>query len=99
MRWAGLGLGLTGAVIVILARSEIEAEPPLAIALTVGALLAMVTATLYEKRFGVSHHPVTSNFVQYAISFPAVMLAAWLLEPMRVDWTIELGAALAYLVV
>ncbi len=99
MRWAGLGLGLAGAAIVILARSRIEAEPLLGILLTVCALMAMVTATLYEKRFGVSHHPVTSNFVQYAVSFPAVLMSAWLLEPMRVDWTFELGAALAYLVV
>jgi drug/metabolite transporter (DMT)-like permease len=99
LRWVGLALGLAGAVTVILARAEIESASLLAILSTVGALLAMVTATLYEKRFGISHHPVTSNFVQYVVSFPAVLAVAWVMEPMRVEWTIELMAALAYLVV
>lgn len=97
-RWLGLALGLAGAAIVILARSDIEPAPLLAILCTVGALFAMVAATLYEKRFGVSHHPVTSNLLQYVIGFVALIPVAWLIEPMSIEWAPPLFAALAYLV-
>lgn len=98
-RWLGLLLGLVGAVSVILAKEHMERPSLPAMACTVGSLLAIVAATLYEKRFGVHHHPVTSNTIQYAVGLAAVLPMAWLLEPMRVLWTAELVAALAYLVV
>ncbi|HSN23133.1 MAG TPA: DMT family transporter, partial [Methylomicrobium sp.] len=55
--------------------------------------------TLYEKRFGVAQHPVTSNLVQYAVGFAAVLPLAWVLEDMRVFWTGPMIAALIYLAI
>jgi hypothetical protein len=48
----------------------------------VGALAGMTAAALYEKRFGVAHHPVTANLIQYGVGLilvlpPAVPEAAW----------------------
>ena len=55
--WIGLGLGLAGAALVILARSAVEALPVLGVLAAVGALGGMTIGTLYEKRFGISPAP------------------------------------------
>lgn len=97
--WVGLGLGLAGAGLVIGARSAIEATSVWGILFAAGGLVGMTAATLYEKRFGVAQHPVTANVIQYAVGLAAVLPVAWAIEDMRVDWTGELVAALAYLVI
>jgi drug/metabolite transporter (DMT)-like permease len=96
--WIGLALGLAGAATVILARSQVAAENPLGVLMTVGALLGITAGTLYEKRFGVGHHPVTSNLIQYAVGAAFAAPLALLTEDVRIDWTGEFVAVMAYLV-
>lgn len=98
-RWIGLGLGLLGAGIVILARSAVEATSALGVLFAVGALASMTSGTLYEKRFGVAHHPVSANLIQYAVGLIVAFAIAWAFEDMRVRWSGELALALGYLVV
>lgn len=98
-QWVGLGLGILGAAIVITARSSVDAASWAGILCAFGALLGMTAGTLYEKRFGVAQHPVTSNLVQYAVGFAAVLPLAWVLEDMRVVWTVPMIAALVYLAI
>lgn len=97
--WIGLALGLAGAALVILGRSAIAAENLFGIACTVLALLGITAGTLWEKRFGVTHHPVTSNLIQYAVGAGFTLPAAWATETMAVSWNIEFAAVLAYLVI
>jgi len=97
-RWAGLTLGLAGAVIVIVARSAVGATSWVGILAAVGALGAITAGTLYEKRFGVTHHPVTANAVQYVVAFVLILPLAAATEQMQVEWVPELYVALAYLV-
>lgn len=99
LRWIGLGLGLAGAALVIVARSAIEVTSTIGIVCAVGGLAGMTAATLYEKRFGVQQHAVTANVVQYAVGLAATLPVAWALEDMRVEWTGEFVGALAYLVI
>lgn len=99
LRWLGLALGLGGAAMVILARMGLGPTSVPGLLAATGALVAMTGATLYEKRFGGTHHPVTANLVQYAAGFVIVLPVAALLETMTVTWTAELGVALAYLVI
>lgn len=99
LRWAGLALGLAGAGLVILARSAVEVTSGLGLLCAAGGLLGMTAATLYEKRFGLQHHPVTANVVQYAVGLAATLPIAWAMEEMRVEWTGDFVAALAYLVI
>ena len=73
LRWAGLALGMAGAATVIMSRSSVELQHPLGIAAAVGALFAITAGTLWEKRFGKSHHPVVSNAVQYLAGLAGVM--------------------------
>ncbi|MFM7336486.1 MAG: DMT family transporter [Tabrizicola sp.] len=98
-RWIGLALGLTGAVTVILARSGIAHEPPLGVLAAVGGLIGMTAATLYEKRFGVTTHPVPANLIQYAVGALFTLPLALATEGLHADWTPELWATLAYLVI
>lgn len=99
LRWLGLALGLGGAAVVILARMGLGPTSVPGLLAAAGALVSMTGATLYEKRFGGNHHPVTANLVQYAAGFAVVLPVAALLETMTVTWTVELGVALAYLVI
>lgn len=98
-RWAGLALGVSGAALVIIAKASIDVLAPLGLLFAVGALLCITSGTLYEKRFGVATHPVTSNLVQYAVGLAVTAPLAFWLEPMRIEWTGPLLGALAYLVV
>ena len=98
-RWIGLALGLAGAMTVILSRASISAENPLGLLAAVGGLFGMTGGTLYEKRFGVGHHPVTSNIIQYAVGAVATVPLAWLTEHGRIDWSPEFLWVMAYLVI
>ena len=98
-RWAGLGLGLLGAAVVILARSAVEVTSVVALLCAAGALAGMTAGTLYEKRFGVEGHPLTTNLVQYSVGLVAILPVALALEDLRVDWTSDLLLSLAYLVI
>ena len=98
-RWTGLALGLIGAAIVIIARSDIETPPLLAFMFACVALLGISGGSLWEKRFGASHHPITSNLIGYAAGLIGVMPLMLVLETMHVQWTWGFVASLAYLVV
>ena len=99
VQWLGLCLGILGAALVISARSAVDATSALGILCSFGALFGMTAGTLYEKRFGVAQHPVTSNLVQYSVGFAAVLPLAWALEDMRLSWTGPMIAALLYLAI
>jgi drug/metabolite transporter (DMT)-like permease len=97
--WIGLGLGLAGAALVILARSAVESLPVLGVLAAIGALGGMTIGTLYEKRFGISQHPVTANTIQYAAGLLTTLPLAFLLEDRTVEWSLPLGLSLLYLIV
>jgi drug/metabolite transporter (DMT)-like permease len=97
--WIGLGLGLGGAALVILARSAVEALPLAGVLAAIGALTAITMGTLYEKRFGVAQHPVTSNSVQYVAGLAVTFPLAWALEAHAVTVSAPFVLALSYLVV
>jgi drug/metabolite transporter (DMT)-like permease len=76
--WAGLGLGFCGAVVVILGYERMAHFPLLGVLCAVAALCGMTGATLYEKRFGISQHPLTANMVQYVVGLVTTLpFALW----------------------
>lgn len=98
-RWGGLLLGLGGTALVIFSRLGI-ATPSAAGFLFAGvALFGMTAATLWEKRFGLSHHPVTANLIGFVAGLIGILPFVLLLEEGRVDWTWEFAGALGYLVI
>ncbi len=97
--WIGLALGLSGAAVVILSRSDIGAGTLFGVACTVVALLGITAGTLWEKRFGVTHHPVAANLIQYAVGLAFALPAAWATETMAVVWDPTMIGVMAYLVI
>ena len=98
-RWIGLIFGLAGAALVILVRSATEVGSALGILMIVGALLGISGGSLYEKRFGIHQHPVTTNVVQYLVGFAGTLPFAAALETHAIQWSGEFIGALAYLVI
>jgi drug/metabolite transporter (DMT)-like permease len=99
LQWLGLILGLAGAAAVIVARAGVEEVSIPGIACAVAALFGMTLATLWEKRFGLHHHPVASNAVQYLVGFVAIAPFAFLIEGAQVSWNVQFVIALGYLVI
>jgi drug/metabolite transporter (DMT)-like permease len=97
-RWIGLGLGLLGTFLVLYGNLGIQPISAIVLLFSVSALIAFTLATVWEKRFGVSHHPLTSNLVQYVVGFLCTLPLAMLFEPMNVTITPAFLGALAYLV-
>ncbi len=106
-RWAGLVLGLAGTGIVIMTRASIEPPTLIGFLSAVLALGGITAASLWEKRFGLSHHPVTANLIGYTAGLIGILPFAFLLESAPgswnifagVRWTWEFTAAVAYLVI
>ena len=99
LRWAGLVLGLTGVIIVIIGRSTIQTPTLVGISFGLLGLCGITSGVLYEKRFGVSYHPVVSNLIQFTAGLCVIFPIAYISETMQVQWTGELMIALAYLVI
>lgn len=98
-QWLGLALGLTGAVIVIAVRSEIAAPSAIGFLFAALALFGITGGSLWEKRFGVSHHPVTSNLVGFTAGLLGVAPFMIAFESMTIVWTWQLVASLVYLII
>lgn len=97
--WAGLALGLLGAGMVIVSGSGVAAGGWLGLGFAVAALVLMAAGALLERRGGRPVHLVTANLVMCAVGLVATLPVALLTETMRVAWTGEFVAGLAYLVV
>jgi len=99
MRWTGLIMGVAGAGIVIVAKTEVEAASSAGLLYGVLALVCMTAGTLWEKCYGTEVHPISANMVQYTVGLAVAAPLAFMLEPMLVQWTTGLFVSLAYLVI
>ncbi|ASJ72625.1 DMT family transporter [Granulosicoccus antarcticus] len=97
-RWLGLALGLAGTSLVLAGNAGIEPISLTVLVFSTSALIAFTIATVWEKRFGVAHHPLTSNMVQYTVGLAGTLPLALLFEPMHIEVTVPFLFALAYLV-
>ena len=96
--WIGLLLGLAGVAVVVLAKSTAGAT--LAGILTAFAALVFITAgTLWEKRFGTTHHPIVANLVQCSVALVVALAAAAPLERFHSDWSWPFSLSMLYLVI
>ena len=98
-QWSGLLLALLGTVVVILARSAIAKPSSAALLFAVIGLIGIVAGSLWEKRFGLDHHPVTASLIGYVAGLLGVVPIMLATETMQVTWNWGLAGALAYLVI
>ncbi len=97
--WLGLALGLAGAALVILSGEAHGGGSLAGLVCALGALLGISAATLYEKRFGSTLHPVTANAIQYATGLVTTLPLVLLFGQYRLIWSVEMVASLGYLVI
>ena len=83
----------------ITGNTSVQPVSLIVVVFSVIALLSFTAATVWEKRFGTEHHPLTSNVVQYAVGFLFTLPLAAVFEPMNINVTIPFLIALAYLVI
>lgn len=98
-QWVGLILGLTGAVLVITARADVAPPTALGLGFAVLGLLGITGGSLWEKRFGISHHPVSANLVGFAAGFVGVAPFMVAFESMQITWSLPLIGALVYVII
>ncbi len=97
--WLGLSLGLVGCAVVIVARSVVEPPSLFGFACTFLGLAGIIGGSLWEKKFGLNHHPVTTNLIGYTAGLLGVLPLLLLLETPQINWTWEFTAAISYLVI
>ncbi|WP_428515726.1 DMT family transporter [Roseovarius sp.] len=97
-QWSGLILGLLGAGVVIAARAAVEPPSVAGFAFAVIGLGGIVAASLWEKRFGVQHHPVTSNLVGYAVGLVGILPLLALQDDLSITWGWPFLGVMVYLV-
>lgn len=77
-QWLGLGLGLSGLILVVSERLGLGEVTPTNMALALFALLAITAGTLYQKRFVAPCDVRTANAVQLAAALAITAPLAWL---------------------
>ena len=85
-QWSGLLLGVLGAGVVIAARAAVEPPSVVGFIFAMIGLAGIVVASLWEKRFGVHHHPVTSNLVGYAVGLVGILPLLAMQEDLTIAW-------------
>ncbi|MCE4540210.1 DMT family transporter [Pelomonas sp. P7] len=95
-QWLGVALGLAGVVLVIWHKLTVGTSFGAPLLLCVMALLAITGGTLYQKRFVPQFDLRTGQVVQFAAALAATLPAAWLTEPMRIEWNASVLLAMAW---
>ena len=95
-RWAGIGLGFAGAVLVLAPKlgSGGDAIPPAAIGVGLLAVAGFTAGTLWQKRTGTSVDLRAVTMIQYSAALVPTLLAALLFEDVRLDPVPELALGL-----
>ncbi|MDP4062620.1 hypothetical protein RBLE17_23860 [Rhodobacteraceae bacterium LE17] len=99
LQWFGLAIAMIGTLTVIVARLEIGPPPLAGFGFAALALAGITLATLWEKRFGLSHHPVSANLIGYSAGLLGLLPFLNWAEIAAVNWTPSFYWALAYLVI
>jgi drug/metabolite transporter (DMT)-like permease len=98
-QWLGLALGVSGVVLVLWERANLNEIQPVGVVLCLGSLLCISYGTIHQKRYCGNMDLVSGGLIQAVTACIVTGVAAFILEPMRVHWSLEFSLALAWLVV
>ncbi len=97
-QWFGLALGIAGVYLVVADKTVAGEASALGWAAALCALIGITIGTLYQKRFGGGIDWRSALVIQYASAGVFFATGSLLFETRAIHWTIELVAALAWLV-
>lgn len=98
-QWGGLLTALAGTTAVIVSRLEIGPPSVLGFVFVLFGLAGITGATLWEKRFGLSHHPIAANLIGYATGLICLLPFLYLEDAQPIHWDWEFFAVMVYLVI
>ena len=99
LQWLGHAIAMVSTLTVIIERLEIGPPPRTGFGFTALALGEITLATLWEKRFGLSHHPVSALLIGYSAGLLGLLPFLHWAEIAAINWTPSFYWALAYLVI
>ncbi|MEL7463463.1 MAG: DMT family transporter [Pseudomonadota bacterium] len=98
-QWLGMTLGLAGVALVVARKAgggEIEAFP---ILLCVVGLIGISYASILQKRRQITERLAGDSAIQFASAAIFCFVFAAMFEEFRIDWTLNFGLALTWMVV
>lgn len=97
-QWLGLALGIGGVYLVVADKTVAGEATAIGWIAALCALIAITVGTLYQKRFGGGIDWRAALIIQYSSAGVLFAVGSLLFENQRIEWTIELIGALAWLV-
>lgn len=97
-QWLGLALGIGGVYLVVADKTVAGEATAIGWTAALCALIAITVGTLYQKRFGGGIDWRAALIIQYSSAGVLFAVGSLLFENQRIEWTIELIGALAWLV-
>ncbi len=97
-RWAGLALGFAGVALVVWRKVEIAEGSGLGMVLGATGMLALTAGAIYQKRYCADMDLRTGTALQQGTNALATLGLVLALETRRIDWTVELGFSITWLV-
>ena len=98
-QWIGVALGLAGVALVVWHKFDIREVGTASLSCTAIALAGVTAATLYQRRFSPKADLKAASVVQFAASLLVLAPLAVALEDFKVNYTWELLASIAFLVI
>jgi len=98
-QWVGVILGLAGVAAVVWHKIDIREVTAGSLAGTLIALAAVTVATLYQRKFSPKADLKAASVVQFAASLAVLVPLAVTVEHFEVDWSWNMLAAIAFLVI
>lgn len=98
-QWAGVVIGLAGVALVVWHKVDIREVTAGSLLATLIALAGVTAATLYQKTFCPHADLKTAAVVQFTASLAVLAPLSFAVEGFTVQWSWELFAAIAFLVI
>lgn len=99
VQWVGVVMGLAGVTLVVWHKIDVKELPLGSLVALAFGLTAITAGTLYQKAFCPRVDLKAGAFIQFAASALALAPLAVLVEGAPVDWSWQLFAALAFLII
>ena len=99
LQWIGVVVGLAGVTLVVWHKIDVQELPLGSLVGLAFGLAAITSGTLYQKTFCPTTDLKAGAFIQFAASSIALAPLAYFVEGASVQWTWQLLAAFAYLVI
>jgi len=98
-QWLGIAVGLAGVTLVVWHKVDIRAVSTASLVAVGIALAGITAATLYQRHFCPSADLRSASVVQFVVTLAVMAPLAWTVEGFVVNWSWQLLASLAFLVV